>query len=163
MREIGIGQPNIAGLIRMAFDARLASQRRLDHGDQAIEPDPGAAAQVHRLHGPRSGAPGPLQPGENAVQRVGNIGVVALARSVAVHPDRPSPGDQIGELVNRQIRALARSVHREKPQADDAQRIQMREGMGQQLAGSLTRGVRRDRLDRRLRLGEGRRRRVTVD
>ena len=84
MCEIGIGQPDVPRLIRMALNASVLTQRRRDQSDEAIEPDPGAPAQVHRFDRSFRRARRPLQPRQNAVQRVGNIGIVALARPVAV-------------------------------------------------------------------------------
>ena len=163
MREIGVRQPHVPRLIGVALDRRLLPQCPGDERDQAVQPHARPAAQIHRLDGAGRRPRRPVQGGQNAVQGVGNIGVVALARPIPMHPDRPPPRDQIGELVDRQIGALPGAVHGKEPQADDIERVQMREGMRQQLSRALAGGVRRDRRDRGLGFGERRRRRVAID
>ena len=62
-----------------------------------------------------------------------------------MHPHGTPPGNQIGELVDRQIGTLAWPVDGEKPQADDFERVQMRERVGEQLPSALAGGIRGDR------------------
>src|SRR5882672_6300578 len=92
MNQIGIRQPDITRLIGMALDARLLTQRLGDEGDQAVESHAFTAAQIDRLDRAGSCTGGPVERGEDAVQAVGNIGIVALTRSIPVHPHRAPAG-----------------------------------------------------------------------
>src|SRR5204862_3119157 len=112
VHQIGIGQPDVSGLVRMALDARFLAQCGADQRDQAIQADSLAAAKIHRLHGPGRGSAGPREGGKDAVQAVGNIGIVALARPIPVHPNGTTPRDQVDELVDRKIEALPWAVDR---------------------------------------------------
>src|SRR6266705_1303443 len=98
VRQIGVRQPHVAGLIGKALDACFSIQRRRDQRDQPVEAHALASAEVHRLDRPGGRAGRPVQRRQDAVQAVGNIGVVTLARPIPVHAHRPIPGDQIGEL-----------------------------------------------------------------
>ena len=79
-----------------------------------------------------------------------------------MHLDGAPAGDQIREFVDRQIGALPRAVHRKEPQADDLERIEVREGVRQQLARPLAGRVRRDRQDGGLVFGKRRGRCIPV-
>ena len=147
MDQIGIRQPHVSRLIGMTLDARFLTQRCGDERDQTVEAHACAATQIDRLHRTGSSTGGPVERGEDAVQAVGNIGIVALTRPIPVHPHRAPASDQIGESVDRQIGALPRPVDREEPQADNLERIQVRERMREQLSRPLAGRVRRDRQD----------------
>src|SRR5438034_1922748 len=106
--QIGIGQPHVARLIGLALDARFLAERRGDERNQAVEAHAVAAAQIDCLDRAGSRTSGPLERGEDTVHAVGNIGIVALARPISMHPHRASPGDQVRKLVDRQIGTLPR-------------------------------------------------------
>src|SRR6266480_4005198 len=78
--------------------------------------------------------------GGDAVHAIRNIGIVALARPVPVHPDRLSTGDEVGEAMDREVGPLARPVHREEPEASDLHAVEMRERVRHQLPGALAGG-----------------------
>src|SRR5439155_27271437 len=100
----------------------LAPERAADQLDQVVEPHPRPAPDVDRDGDPglpRGGPGGPLHRGQDAVHTIGNIRIVALARSVAVHPHGLVPRDQVGEPMNGEVRALTWSVHGEEHTSDD--------------------------------------------
>src|SRR5437870_9813470 len=80
MDQIGIRQPHVSRLIGIPLDARFLTQRLGDERDQAVEAYALAAAQIRRFDRAGSGSDGPIERGEDAVQTVGNIGIVALTR-----------------------------------------------------------------------------------
>src|SRR3989442_15697585 len=92
MHQIGIRQSHVARLIGVTLDARFLTQSLGDERDQAVETHAFAAAQIDRLDRAGRRASGPFERGENAVQAVGNIGVVALTRPIPMHPHRTSAG-----------------------------------------------------------------------
>src|SRR5881397_3356784 len=94
--QVRRGEADVARLVVTALDAHLAPQRLSDHLDQSVEPHPRPAADVDRLGDPRGPRPrGPVRGREDAIHAIRNIGIVALARPVPVHPDRLSGGDEL--------------------------------------------------------------------
>src|SRR5438093_7606881 len=101
--QVRRGESNVARLVVTALDPHLAPQRLSDQLDQAVEPHALPAADVDRLgqpRGPRSGSP--LHGGEDAIHAIRNIGIVALARPVPVHPNGLSGGNQMREPMDRE-------------------------------------------------------------
>src|SRR5438067_7748527 len=87
--QVRRSQPHVTRLVAVALDPDLAPQGPPDQLDQSVEAHPRPAADVDRLGQPRRPAPaGPFHGGEDAVHAIRNIGIVALARPVPVHPDR---------------------------------------------------------------------------
>src|SRR5256714_12116091 len=87
MLEIRVCQPHVPRLIREPLDLCLASQRRSDEGDEAVETHSRPTTQVYPFNSARRHAAPPLQTGAHALPGVGNIGIVALPRPVPVHPN----------------------------------------------------------------------------
>src|SRR5438445_126765 len=135
-------EPHTSRRLDVALDPHLTPQRPPDQLDQLVEPHARPAADVDRLGQPRRPRPGgPFPGGEDAVHAIRNIGIVALARPVPVHPDRLSTGDEVGEAMDREVGPLARPVHREEPEASDLHAVEMRERVRHQLPGALAGGV----------------------
>src|SRR5882762_2857372 len=162
--QVRRGESYVARLVAVALDPHLAPQRPSDQLDQSVEPHTRPAADIDRLGEPppRPRPAGPFHGGQDAVHAIRNIGIVALARPVPVHPDRLSGADQMGKPMDREVGPLARPVHREEPKAGDLQPVEVRERVRHQLPGALAGGVGRNRPDGRRVLGEGGGRGVAV-
>ena len=91
----------------------------------------------------------------NPIHDVADERVVAARGAVAVHGDGLVRQKLPGKLVDRQVRPLARAVHREEAQAVHVNVVEVVEGVRQQLAGALRRGVGRDRFFHPVVLREG--------
>src|SRR2546427_4680049 len=127
--QIGRREAHVPRLVGVPLDSHGAPERPPDELDQAIQPHPRATANVDRDGAPTPptppaprapGAGGPLHPRPDPVPAVRNIGIVPLARPVAVHPDGAALGDQIRKAMDGQVRPLSRAVHCEKAEASDA-------------------------------------------
>src|SRR5579859_7916707 len=70
MGQIGIRQPDITGLIGVALDARLPTERLGDERDQAVKANALPTTEIDRLDGTGRRPARPLQRGQNAVQAV---------------------------------------------------------------------------------------------
>src|SRR5207302_11280036 len=84
--QVGIREPHVPRLVAVALDPHLAAERARDQLDQPIKPHPRAAADVDRLGRPAGTGtlgPGPGRPA--GLDAIRNIGIVPLARPVAVH------------------------------------------------------------------------------
>src|SRR5262245_50369493 len=156
--EVGAGLSHVARLIGLRHDLRGLSQRGFDVADQLAQADDFGASQVEDLV-----AAAVLQGGDDPGDDVLDVGVVPRRGSVPEQRDRLPLVDQAGELVNRHLGALARAVDREEAQARHVHAVEMVIAVGQQLAGALGGGVRRDRRVGRDLLGEWRLVAVAVD
>src|SRR3989454_5317238 len=113
-------EPYVSRLVVVSLDPHLTAQSPPDQRDQSVEPYARPAADVDRLGEPcRPRLGGPFHGGEDAVHAIRNIGIVALARPIPVHPDRLSSGDEVGEAMDREVRPLARPVHSEEPRSEE--------------------------------------------
>src|SRR5438876_2480335 len=88
MDQIGIRQSHVARLIGVAFDDGVLAQGLSNQRDQPIQAHPLAAAKIDRLDRTGRSAGRPLQGGKDAVQAVGNIGIVATAWTASLPPWR---------------------------------------------------------------------------
>src|SRR5438046_10748032 len=121
--ELALGTTQVRGrepagsrLVAVALDPHLTPQRSPDQLDQVVEPHARPAADVDRLGQPRRPRPGsPFHGGEDAVHAIRNIGIVALARPVPVHPDRLSTSDEVGEATDRKVATRARAGRADEP------------------------------------------------
>src|SRR3989442_7010718 len=98
--QVGGGARHVPRLVSAPLDDGLAPQSGADQVDQPIEPDARPAADVKRLASAGGGGERPREGAQNPVHSVTNIGIVALARTVAVHLDRlpaPEAGGEAGE------------------------------------------------------------------
>src|SRR5439155_21047039 len=106
--QVGRGEPHVPRLVAVAFDAHVLPQGPSDQVDQPVEPHALPAADVDGLGDPGCPRPaGPLHGGQDAIHAVRNIGIVPLARPIAVHADRLPPGDEAGETMDGQSGPLA--------------------------------------------------------
>src|SRR2546422_3772438 len=83
--QIGGREMHVAGLVGRGLHDGLPTERAANQGEQPVESHPVAPTDVERL-APPCPALGPIQRRHGAVHRVTNIGIVALARPVAVPP-----------------------------------------------------------------------------
>src|SRR5207253_3804359 len=87
--QVGRRQPHVPRLVGVSLDAYAPPQGPPDQLDQPVQPHPRTATDVERFGAPaRARTAGPLHGGKDAGHAVRNIGIVALARPVAVHPHR---------------------------------------------------------------------------
>ena len=100
---------------------------------------------------------------DNALDDVGDVGIVATRRSVAEDRDGTAGVDQRSELCDGQIGAIAGPEGGEESQTRDGQAVEVMEGMGQQFAGLLRGGIGADGEIDGVGLSEGSIRPVTVD
>src|SRR2546430_9745318 len=106
--QIRSREPHISRLVAVALDPHLTPQRPPDQLDQLVEPHARPAADVDRLGQPPPPRPrGPFHGGEDGVHAIRNIGIVALARPVPVHPGRLSTGGEGGEPMDSEGGPLA--------------------------------------------------------
>src|SRR5256885_17252352 len=83
--QVGGRQPDVPRLVGVPLDPHATPQGPSDQLDQPVQPHARAAADVERF-GPSAGArtSGPFHRGKNPGHAIRNIGIVALARPVAV-------------------------------------------------------------------------------
>ena len=141
--QLHIGQSvrHVARLFWLPIDARRLAQGGGNAVDQVFQAGGMRAAQIVDT---KRGACSPyllLDGCQHAVENIVDPGVVARAGSVAEKLDGLVVGDEPGELVNRQVGALARAVHGEEAQAGDRRAVQVVLGEGEQFARPLGRGI----------------------
>ena len=142
----------------MPFDDRLFAERPPEQIDQAEQGRRPRAPQVVNAIAGRGDR---LVDGRHhAVDDVVDECIVAAAAAVAEQRNRLARGDRPPELVDGQIRPLARAVDREEAQAGDVEPVKMMGGEQQELARALGRRVGRQRLEAGIGLLE---RRLTVE
>src|SRR5262249_46924622 len=76
------------------------------------------------------------------------MGIIPGVGPAAVYRDRTPMLDGVGELMDRQVRTLARAIHSEEPQADDRNIVEMRVREAHLFRGQLADSVWRDRAIR---------------
>ena len=84
--------------------------------------------------------------GDDAVDDVVNISVIATRGAVAENRNWFALADQFGELVNCEIGALSWSVDGEESKANAAQSVEMRISVTEKFARALCRRIRRNWL-----------------
>src|SRR2546422_9796654 len=122
--QIGRRETPTARLPGAPLDPRVAMRRAGEQADQPVQPHPLAAPEVDR-DASGAAATSPVESGQDAIHRVTNIGVLALAGPVAVHRHGPIARHRVDEAVNGEVGALPRPVHGEEPQTQDAHPVQM--------------------------------------
>ena len=155
LRDVRVRPLDIAGLGRQLLDLRLDLHRLGDAGDEVLELGRFRAAQVDDFVLGLIQALCPTQAAHDAVDDVLDVGVVPARGAVAVHRDRLIRQELPGELVDRQVRSLARAVDGEEAEAVDRDVVEVVERVRQQLAGPLRRRVGGDGPADRIVLGEG--------
>src|SRR5262249_13982698 len=87
-----------------------------------------------------------IERGHAALNDIIYVGVIAPRAAIPKLVDRLSGVDPPGELMNRQIRALSRSVNCEIPQRYDAHLVEVRISRAKKFPSNFCRAVWTDRL-----------------
>ena len=161
--DVRVRALHVARLGGELLDFRRDLHRLRDAGNEVLELCGFRAPEIDDLVLRLPQSLRPTQAADDAVDDVGHVGVVAARRAVAVHRDGLVREELTGQLMDCQIRPLARAVDGEKAQAVRGDVVEVVERVRQQLAGAFRGGVRRDRLAHRIVFREGHRVFVAVD
>ena len=96
-----------------------------------------------------------LRASQDAIDGVRDVSVIAGRAPVTKDRDRFPLGHELGKLVDRQVRSLARPIDGEEPEHDHIHPVDVVVNMAERLAGQLAGGVGRNGRKNRVRLREG--------
>ena len=133
------------GCVRLAVDDGLFAERRFEQLDEPAQFHGLRFAEVENFVTEFL-----LRAGDDAVHDVADVGVIAFRGAVAVDRDRFAGVDELGELVNRQVRPLARAIDREEPQHRHVHAIDVMIDVAEGFTGQLAGGVRRNDREHRV-------------
>ncbi len=96
-----------------------------------------------------------VQGTDDAVDGVGDVGVIATGGAVAKDRDRLSGFNQADKFVDREVGPLARAVNGEETEADEADAVEMTVNVAEKFAADFTAGVGADGLQDGVGFGPG--------
>ena len=127
--NVGAGQRHVARLLRQPVDLCFFAECLFDRGDQVFQLNRFTLAQIenvkHRVIVFKSG--------HRPLDDVVDVSVVAARRAVAKLIDRFVRMNFSGELMDREIGTLPRSVNGEVAQRDDSNFVEMRVSRAEKL------------------------------
>jgi hypothetical protein len=136
-RAVGPSLGDVAGLVGLAVDVRGGAETFFDGLDHLVEGDGLAVAEIDHL----VGAGVIIDGGADALHDVRDVGVVTAGAAIAEDGDGFAVEDHAGELVDGEVRPLARAIHGEEAQADEADAVEVAVHVAEQLAADLGAGV----------------------
>src|SRR5436189_486032 len=150
---------HIAGLLWQLVDLRFFPKHIFDCNDQVFQLDRLALTQIKDIE-ERAFV---LKRGNRSLNDIINESVITSRGAVAKLFDWLAGINAPGELMNRQVRPLPRTVHSEVTERYYAEPVKMRVSRAEKLAGNLRRGIRAQCLSQVLILRKGYGFRSTVD
>ena len=148
--DVGVGERNVARLVGEAVDGGLFAEGFFDEFDQAGERDAFGFAKVEDFEAEFFAGGS-----DNAVDGVGDEGVVAGGGAIAEYGDWFTLLDELGEFVYSEVGPLARAVNGEEAEHDDVHAVDVVIDMAEGFAGEFAGGVGRDGMENRIGFGEG--------
>src|SRR5882724_399100 len=136
--NIRTSQRHVAGLLGQLVDFCPFPEGVLDRRDQIFELNRLALAKVEHVE-QRAFV---LERSHRSLNHVINVSVIAARSAVPKLIDRLPGVNTTGELMNGQIRALARTVNGEIPKRDYTQVVEMRVGRAKKFACDLCGSIR---------------------
>ena len=134
---------HIAGLLGKPLYGRRSAKRRFKAADHFSETQRFVVAEIDHL----VSAPVICNRRSDAGDDVVDVGVVPPRRPIAEHRHGTPLEHQSGELVDREVRTLSRSIHCEKAQGDESYAVQVAVHVPEELAAHFGAGVRTDGLE----------------
>ena len=132
-RNIRASERHIAGLLWQLVDLRFFPKRVFDCNDQVFQLDRFALTQIKDIE-ERAIV---LKRGDCSLNYIINESVITSRGAVAKLFDGLAGINAPGELMNRQVRPLPRTVHGEVTERYYAQPVKMRVSRAEKLAGNL--------------------------
>mmetsp|Transcript_12628 Transcript_12628/g.25691 ORF Transcript_12628/g.25691 Transcript_12628/m.25691 type:complete len:268 (+) Transcript_12628:507-1310(+) len=157
-RLVGTGERHVAHLVGQLVDDGLLAHVLLDRADELVQGVRGAAAQVH--HKPRVDL---VDGRDHAAHDVVDEGELPHGGAVAVLVDGLVVVDGVDELEGGHVGPPTWPVDSEEAEHCDVELVEVVEGVPEQLATALRRGIRADRGVTSLVLTEWRARVLPVD
>src|ERR1700730_14153486 len=137
-RNVRASEGHIAGLLWQLVDFRFFPNRFFDRNDQVFQLDCLALTQIKDIE-ERAFV---LKRGHRSLNYINNLSIVASRCAVAKLFDWLASINAPGELMNRQVRPLPRTVYGEVTERHYAQPVKMRVSRAEKLAGYLRCGLR---------------------
>jgi hypothetical protein len=130
---------DITGLVRQDVNNGIPLGMFLHETNEILEGSATALANVEDFISMRT-----VDSANNTIDNVGNVRVIATARSVSKLLNLHTTTHAINKLKGRHIGATAGTVHGEEPQARNVEIVQVVVGVSEKLSGLLSRGVGRN-------------------
>ena len=121
-----ISLAHIAWLLGQPLDPRGLPESRPDRVDEFLQFDGVGVSKVVKMMSRTA-----INGTDHSVDDIGDKCIVSSGCAVSEHGHRLTLIDQTGELGDREVGAVSRSISREEAQAGDGQAVQVMKGEGQ--------------------------------